>query len=395
MTTLTAIKASLDIVEVAGKYTDLKVRGREIKGLCPLHNERTPSFSIQADRQRFICFGCGERGDVIDLITKVEGISVSDLISRYNLEPLRIVKQPVRPLQVRTEPAKVVCLDDVVRTIKDCLNSPLLQYWSQYYPEQHLQAVAREYYLGHEQGSTLFWQSDLSGQVMNAKTQAYLPTGKRTGEPKHKYTAKDGYKASGCFGLHLIDKYPAKVVCLVEGEKNAIVGAFCFPEYIWIATGAASKVLPQDAIDRLQSRTVYLWRDNDTAGQNWQDRLKEQLPRAAILANRFSQDSKGWDIADEIEYRLNQVTTPEAPDSKPETILSLPTLSDYSTVIQQVEAFCSWYPLPDKPVRINDWTLVNDPKQFVSTHLEAARNLASSQAGLPYLSRLIELMRAL
>ena len=63
-----------DIVDVASKYMTLNRRGANYWACCPFHNEKTPSFSIKQDGQFFKCFGCGESGNVINFIRKVENV---------------------------------------------------------------------------------------------------------------------------------------------------------------------------------------------------------------------------------------------------------------------------------------------------------------------------------
>src|SRR3546814_12656549 len=54
------------LVETIGQQVKLIRRGREFVGLCPFHNEKTPSFSVSSDKDFFHCFGCGAHGDVIE-----------------------------------------------------------------------------------------------------------------------------------------------------------------------------------------------------------------------------------------------------------------------------------------------------------------------------------------
>ncbi|MBC7248388.1 MAG: hypothetical protein H5T73_11510 [Actinobacteria bacterium] len=68
-----AVKARLDIVEVVSGYVQLKKAGRLYRGLCPFHDEKTPSFVVDPKGQRFNCYGCGAHGDAIDFLQAVNG----------------------------------------------------------------------------------------------------------------------------------------------------------------------------------------------------------------------------------------------------------------------------------------------------------------------------------
>ena len=61
------VRAANDIVNVIGSYVKLKRSGGSYTGLCPFHNEKTPSFSVNQARQMYKCFGCGAGGNVIQL----------------------------------------------------------------------------------------------------------------------------------------------------------------------------------------------------------------------------------------------------------------------------------------------------------------------------------------
>lgn len=73
--TIQEIRSRGDIVALVSRYVELKQAGRNWKGLCPFHNEKTPSFNVNPDRQMFHCFGCQEGGDVIGFMMKHEGLS--------------------------------------------------------------------------------------------------------------------------------------------------------------------------------------------------------------------------------------------------------------------------------------------------------------------------------
>lgn len=68
-----AVRDAVDIVAVAEDYTSLSGKGKRAKGLCPLHKEKTPSFSVDPDQNLFYCFGCGRGGDAIKLHMELTG----------------------------------------------------------------------------------------------------------------------------------------------------------------------------------------------------------------------------------------------------------------------------------------------------------------------------------
>jgi len=66
------VKSKLNIIDIINEKVPLKKAGRNFKGLCPFHNEKTPSFMVSPDRQVFHCFGCGKGGSVIDFVMEYE-----------------------------------------------------------------------------------------------------------------------------------------------------------------------------------------------------------------------------------------------------------------------------------------------------------------------------------
>ena len=84
------VRQANDIVDILSQYVHLKRSGRNFFGLCPFHNEKSPSFSVSPDKQIFHCFGCGVGGNVFTFLTKIEGISfveaVQMLAERANIQ---------------------------------------------------------------------------------------------------------------------------------------------------------------------------------------------------------------------------------------------------------------------------------------------------------------------
>lgn len=84
------VRQNSDIVDIISQYVHLKRSGRNFFGLCPFHNEKSPSFSVSPDKQIFHCFGCGVGGNVYTFLSKIEGINfieaVQILAERANIQ---------------------------------------------------------------------------------------------------------------------------------------------------------------------------------------------------------------------------------------------------------------------------------------------------------------------
>jgi DNA primase len=96
---LAELRSASDIVEVIGEHTKLKKAGRSYKGLCPFHNERTPSFTVDRDKGLYHCFGCGAGGDVIHFVRQIDRLdfpeAVEALAGRFGVQiPKRASRGP-------------------------------------------------------------------------------------------------------------------------------------------------------------------------------------------------------------------------------------------------------------------------------------------------------------
>jgi DNA primase len=80
------IKDRLDIVQVVEKYVKLKKAGKNYSGLCPFHTEKTPSFIVSPDIQRYKCFGCGESGDIFNFIQEIENLDFPETLEKLAKE---------------------------------------------------------------------------------------------------------------------------------------------------------------------------------------------------------------------------------------------------------------------------------------------------------------------
>lgn len=135
------IKAKLDMVEFVGQYVTLKKAGINHLGLCPFHDERTPSFTVSPERQTFKCFGCGKGGDVFSFVMEKEGVDFPTA--------LRLLADKTGvTLPERTAGSQHVHDE---RTRLFALNTAMATFWHTLFNGHSKAAAAREYILTKRQ----------------------------------------------------------------------------------------------------------------------------------------------------------------------------------------------------------------------------------------------------
>src|SRR4051794_22076843 len=104
--TIQQIISKIDILDVVGGFVKLKRRGTNYLGLCPFHNEKTPSFTVSPAKEIYKCFGCGKSGNSISFLMEHEKLSYAEalrwLANRYNIEIEETAVAPERQLQLQT-----------------------------------------------------------------------------------------------------------------------------------------------------------------------------------------------------------------------------------------------------------------------------------------------------
>ncbi len=93
------IRERIDIVELVSNYVKLERAGRNYKALCPFHTEKTPSFHVSPELNRFHCFGCGASGDVFEFLMRIEGLSFREALRR-------LAEKAGIPLHLQEEPSE-------------------------------------------------------------------------------------------------------------------------------------------------------------------------------------------------------------------------------------------------------------------------------------------------
>ncbi|MFZ2218551.1 MAG: CHC2 zinc finger domain-containing protein, partial [Rhodoferax sp.] len=110
--------ARTDVVEIVGRYVQLKKGGANFMGLCPFHGEKSPSFSVSPIKQFYHCFGCGKNGNAISFLMDHAGMSfveaVTDLAQQYGLQVPEDDASPQDRARAAEQKQKQHTLNDVL-----------------------------------------------------------------------------------------------------------------------------------------------------------------------------------------------------------------------------------------------------------------------------------------
>jgi DNA primase len=120
------VREAADILDIVGDHVRLKKRGRGWEGLCPFHEEKTPSFSVDPDKGVYYCFGCHQGGDVFKFVMQLEHLSFPETVER--LARRYGVKLPPRSPEAKKHreagERQRALLEEAQRFFADCLEAP-------------------------------------------------------------------------------------------------------------------------------------------------------------------------------------------------------------------------------------------------------------------------------
>lgn len=217
----------------------------------------------------------------------------------------------------------------LLKTLRNYEQNSFVGFLLALFPEdtEIVEKAIKDYLIGTTRdGKTIFWQIDRSGNVRTGKIIAYdRRTGKRLknvppnwihAELKKINRLKNDFNLKQCFfGEHLLRDEKEKPAAIVEAEKTAVIASICFPEFVWLATGAKQN-LKGERLTHFGKRKIILYPDADSFVL-WQEiALLARLGGAAVeLSNLLEthatdeQKASGYDLADyliEEQTRINE-----------------------------------------------------------------------------------------
>ncbi len=210
--TIQEILSRIDILEIVGAFVKLKKRGTNYLGLCPFHNEKTPSFTVSPSKEIFKCFGCGKSGNSIGFIMEHEKFSYVEalrwLAARYNITIEETERSPEQKLQQQQADSLYI------------INDFAKQYFSNYLMKEEEGRNIGLSYL-HERGFTdaiiekfhLGFNSEAKDKFSNAALQAQYNS---------ELLLKSGLVVQR--DGNLADNYRGRIIFPVHGPSGKVLG---------------------------------------------------------------------------------------------------------------------------------------------------------------------------
>ncbi len=151
--TIELVRQSANIIDVVGRYVQLKKKGRNYWGNCPFHSEKTPSFSVSTDKQIFYCFGCHTGGNVFKFLSDFKKLtyveSIQELAAEYNIT---INYDNVQDEGKQSEKEQMLDLNEEIARmfLENLLKNPQAQFALDYFTNRNLKtATLRTFGLGY------------------------------------------------------------------------------------------------------------------------------------------------------------------------------------------------------------------------------------------------------
>lgn len=318
-TKIEEIKDAVDIVDLIGSYVSLVKRGRNYVGLCPFHNEKTPSFSVNPDGHYFKCFGCGKSGDAITFLQEYEGLDFNEAIkelaekAHIDLGEAEFQKKQADYSvyydinreaalyfmdNIKADEAAISYLKNRNINVNSVLEFGIgfaLDSWDGLL--NHL--TQKEFSINDIEAANLIQKSEKRGTyydlfrkrlifpILDLKSRVVGFSGRIVGdgEPKY-YNSRDSVifkKGNLLFGLNLVQKKSDRSrIMLVEGNIDVVKLHQMGINYVVAALGTAFTDRQATLLKRY-GKEVYLCLDGDFAGQKATVRDIEILRNIGIV----------------------------------------------------------------------------------------------------------------
>jgi DNA primase len=419
-TSVDAVKAAANIVDLVEARTRLRKVGGRYTGLCPFHDEKTPSFSVSPDRGTYHCFGCGVGGDSISFVRELEGLdfvgAIEWLADRFNVELEYEESTPEADAQRRRKERLYALLDQAATFYERVLWAESGKAVQEYLASRGLSEEAcKEFRLGlspagatlskkaREKGFTreelagaglltrrggdyfqrrlMFPLADARGRVIAFQARKLHEDDPLKGKYVNSPESELFHKSNVLYGLHLARPAVTKEdrAIVVEGNTDVIALRQADLKPVVASMGTALTANQLRELSRLTQR-IFLCFDSDAAGEEATLRGME-LAVSQGFEVRVVALPKGKDPADDpagFEERLGAAESYAVHRVR----LELDRARDKQHAYLRVQDVLNG--IPESPERHDAWRLAND-RLGLTVQLRAAGSVATGAASSPRL----------
>lgn len=213
--------ARADVVEIINQRVALKKAGATYKACCPFHDEKTPSFNVNPQKQFYHCFGCGASGDALKFLMEYDGLSfveaVETLAAQYGMQVPYEQKSPQQQKQQQAQQRKQANLYDVMLMAAKFFRHQLRDHPSSDKAKQYLKArglspeVAKDFYIGYAPAG---WDNLLNGLAQtNPNFSSFTPLLVESGMAIHKPESNKTY-----------DRFRDRVMFPIRDGRGRVIG---------------------------------------------------------------------------------------------------------------------------------------------------------------------------
>lgn len=268
--TITEIKATYDIVDVVGRYVTLKKKGSEYVGLCPFHDDHSPSMAVVPKKQIYSCQVCDQHGDMVDFVMKFNNCTAGEAKAEISGEQ-GPDKKPDAPKVGKWE------------WVREAEDVPLP-------PKEHYSLKVPSMVWRYT--DTFFvYRFDIDGKK-DIRPLSYCQK-----DGQHSWRWQGVPTPRPLYNLGGLTQHPTRKVILVEGEKTADALQLLLPNTVVTTWHGGTAQVQNADLSPLDGRDVYFWPDNDAIG--W---AAMTVAAYIIGGGQFINSPKsapsGWDIAD-------------------------------------------------------------------------------------------------
>jgi putative DNA primase/helicase len=295
-----ALAREHQISAVVGRRVRLEKAGKgEFKGLCPFHNEKSPSFTVSDAKEFYHCYGCGEHGDVVDFIARIDGVSIGQaartLTGADEWKPTR--RDPERAAVEQFDPYAGIEVAEIGDSHEMFQPGAEIEVWN-----------PRKERIWRMRPSMVFPYRDIDGELLGYVMRVEFDDGKKVTPTVRYVRLADGSEAWATvpFPTPRPLYWPRAPIAtgqiiIVEGEKAADAAARLLPPLSVCTWPGGTQGVKHACWDILAGRSVVIWPDADEPGMNAARDIAARLAALGCvikIAEPEETRAKGWDAAD-------------------------------------------------------------------------------------------------